>query len=219
MSSQEKSWVEVCGEQEVQETGRPWADINWVERGAVTPVIDQGECASDWALATVGAVESAYFIFSGDEERLIQLSTQQVLDCDWDGAASCWGGSVESALAYALGTALEDAEDYPYIADAERCLFDPDLTQVAVNSCTLIAPNAPDAIIAALQRGPVVVEMESDQRIIQQYTGGVIETGLCGLNLDHAVLAVGVGTYADGRYFLLKNSWGTDWGEEGYFRV
>ena len=114
---------------------------------------------------------------------------------------------------------MEDAEDYPYIADAERCLFDPDLTQVAVNSCTLIAPNAPEAIIAALQSGPVVVEMESDQRIIQHYTGGVIETELCGINLDHAVLAVGVGTYADGRYFLLKNSWGTDWGEAGYFRV
>ena len=92
----------------------------------------------------------------------MELSTQQVLDCDTDGAASCWGGSVESALAYALGTALEDADDYPYIADAEGCEYDPDLTKVAVNSCTLIAPNAPQSIIAALQRGPVVVEMEAD---------------------------------------------------------
>ena len=61
--------------------------------------------------------------------------------------------------------------------------------------------------------------MEADQRIIQHYSGGVIETSVCGINLDHAVLAVGVGTYDNGQYFLLKNSWGTDWGEDGYLRV
>ena len=61
--------------------------------------------------------------------------------------------------------------------------------------------------------------MEADQRIIQFYSGGVIETNLCGINLDHAVLVVGVGTYANGQYFLIKNSWGTDWGEDGYMRI
>ena len=115
---------EVCGvqgAQEIEDQSLGWGDIDWTDRGAATPVIDQLECASSWALAAVGAAESAYFVFSGTQETLIELSTQQVLDCDMDGAASCWGGSVESALAYALGAALEDSDDYPYIADAEAC--------------------------------------------------------------------------------------------------
>ena len=118
-----------------------------------------------------------------------------------------------------MDAAMEDADDYPYIADMEDCFYDSQDTKVAVNSCTLITPNAPAQIKAALQRGPVIVEMEADQRIIQYYSGGIIETDLCGINLDHAVLVVGVGTYANGQYFLIKNSWGTDWGEDGYMRI
>ena len=92
------------------------APINWVERGAVTDVIDQKQCGSSWAVGTVGAIEGASYIHSGTQKDLRSISVQQILDCDSNGANSCYGGSPESALQYALGTPLEESEDYAYTA-------------------------------------------------------------------------------------------------------
>ena len=101
----------------------------------------------------------------------------------------------------------------------ESCDYDPDLGSVQVNTCVRIAPNRPWSIIDALQRGPVSIEMESDQGIIKFYDGGIIDDDNCGTTLDHAALAVGNGRDDGETYFIVKNSWATDWGEGGYFRI
>lgn len=73
---------------------------------------------------------------------------------------------------------------------------------------------------AAVQKGPVSVAIEADKMVFQLYTGGVINSSSCGTNLDHGVLVVGYGTDAKlGDYWTLKNSWGTSWGEDGFFRL
>jgi C1A family cysteine protease len=71
---------------------------------------------------------------------------------------------------------------------------------------------------AALGNGPVSVAIEADQMAFQSYTSGVITSG-CGTNLDHGVLAVGYGTLDGEDFFLVKNSWGPSWGDQGYVRI
>ena len=123
---------EVCMNQEIGEENEihERAPINWVERGAVTDVINQGQCGASWAIGTTGAIEGAYYVWSGTQKDLRSISVQQILDCDEVGANSCYGGSTESALAYALNTPLEEGDDYEYKATLEPCAFDRDMADV-----------------------------------------------------------------------------------------
>jgi len=79
---------------------------------------------------------------------------------------------------------------------------------------------SPDALKAALQLGPVSVAIRADQPVFHQYTGGIITSDACGYKTDHAVLAVGYGVDKTvGEYYIVKNSWTTGWGEDGYVRI
>jgi len=78
--------------------------------------------------------------------------------------------------------------------------------------------NNEQALLTAVNQQPVSVAIEADQGVFQGYNGGVIKAG-CGTNLDHGVLLIGYGTDNGTPYWLLKNSWGTSWGEQGFFRI
>ena len=193
--------------------------INWVEKGAVTAVKNQGSCGSCWSFSTTGALEGAHFIATGTLET---YSEQQFVDCDYGITKNlgCNGGLMDKAFTYAEKTAITTETEYPYTAKKGSCetskLADATLK---VSSFVDVAKNDSDALKAQLEKGPVSVAIEADKLVFQRYTSGVITGTKCGTKLDHGVLAVGFGTEDGTEYFLVKNSWGSTWGDAGYVKI
>ncbi|KQK08708.1 zingipain-2 [Brachypodium distachyon] len=195
--------------------------FDWRTKGAVTEVKSQGGCGCCWAFAAVAATEGLVKIAKG---TLISMSEQQVLDCT-TGNNTCKGGYMNDALSYVFASGgLQTEEDYEYNAEKGACRRD-----VTPNPATSVghAEYMPlDGNEFLLQklvaRQPVVVAVEAYGTDFKNYGGGVF-TGSpsCGQNLDHFFTVVGYG-FADGgkqMYWLVKNQWGTSWGESGYMRI
>ncbi len=191
--------------------------VNWVTSGAVTPVKNQGSCGSCWAFSTTGSVEGAMFLSTG---TLQSFSEQQLMDCSGSfGNMSCNGGLMDNAFKYIKSVSgLEIESNYPYTARDGTCSFVSTKGVGKVASYTDVPTNSPAQLKAAIAKAPVSVAIEADQMAFQGYTSGVITSG-CGTNLDHGVLAVGYGTLGGQQFFLVKNSWGPSWGDEGYVRI
>jgi len=198
--------------------------INWVEKGSVTPVKDQGQCGSCWSFSATGAMEGAY---KNKKGTLPSLSEQNFVDCDnrSNGGSDlgCNGGLMDSAFSWAKkngGICTEAA--YPYTSGTTKkagtCSQSCKQAQYAPIGFTDVAVKSDSAMMSALNLGPVSVAIEADQSAFQLYKSDVF-TGTCGTNLDHGVLAVGYGTESGKDYYLVKNSWGTSWGDKGYIKL
>eukprot|EP00475_Leptophrys_vorax_P035329 TRINITY_DN580_c0_g1_i4.p1 TRINITY_DN580_c0_g1~~TRINITY_DN580_c0_g1_i4.p1 ORF type:complete len:327 (-),score=77.09 TRINITY_DN580_c0_g1_i4:64-1044(-) len=192
--------------------------VNWVTKGKVTAVKDQGQCGSCWAFSTTGSIEGAVAIKTG---KLTSLSEQQLVDCSGAyGNEGCNGGLMDDAFQYVIsdkGLCTESA--YPYTAADGTCKTSCAKTS-KISSYVDVASDNEDALKAAVAQQPVSVAIEADQSGFQFYSGGVF-SGTCGTNLDHGVLVVGYGADASTgqNYWLVKNSWGASWGESGYIRL
>jgi C1A family cysteine protease len=164
---------------------------DWVDKGGVTGVKDQGSCGSCWSFSTTGAIEGAYFLKTGS---LVSFSEQQLVDCDIDGQdAGCNGGLMDNAFAWIKSNGgLCKEEDYPYKAVQNSCTPCTEVEGSAVSSWVDVE-STDAAMMSALDQQTVSIAIEADQRDFQQYSGGVL-TASCGSNLDHGVLAVGYGT-------------------------
>jgi C1A family cysteine protease len=191
-------------------------EVNWVTKGGVTPVKNQGQCGSCWSFSTTGAMEGAHFVATGD---LVSLSEKNLMDCSILNH-SCNGGSMALAFLYAERHPLETEADYPYAPVDGKCQYNKSKGVVKVTKYSNIKANSPADLKAAIAQGPVSVAIEADQSVFQLYTGGVLTSSACGTQLDHGVLAVGYGTDATaGDYYLVKNSWGPSWGDQGYIKI
>ena len=194
-------------------------NVDWRDKGAVTPVKNQAQCGSCWAFSAVGALEGANQIKTG---TLTSFSEQQQVSCN-SGCYGCGGGWSYKAFDFWQSNAAFTEDEYPYTSgtgNSGTCKQD-ELTATGVKTQGhfFVMADEVDQMKAAVVQQPVSVSIEADRSVFQQYTSGVFTSSACGTNTDHATLVVGYGTDAYGEHWIMKNSWGTGWGEAGYMRV
>jgi len=194
--------------------------VDWTQKGAVTPVKDQGQCGSCWAFSTTGSLEGGFFLSAG---KLVSVSEQQHVDCDGSPNMGCNGGQMEAGLKWAIKHDSCSEKSYPYKAMDGKCQSEGCDVAIPSGSVTGVKTFARSGasdkdLMSALAQQPLSIAIEADQAIFQHYKNGVI-TGNCGTMLDHGVLLVGYGTDAGTDYWKVKNSWGASWGDHGYVRM
>lgn len=190
--------------------------VDWRTKGAVNAVKDQGQwCRSGWAFSAICAMEGAHFLKTGE---LLSLAEQQIVDCDFT-SNGCNGGWQSHAFRYAESHPVELESAYPYTARDGTCVASASKGKVDATGYTNVKVNSVDQLKAAIAQAPTSVTIEADTMVFQMYTGGVLDSTYCGTNLDHAVTAVGYGTESGKEYYLVRNSWGSSWGEEGYIKI
>ena len=212
--------------------------FDWRRNGGdwTTPVRDQGEeCGSCWAYATISVMESYWKIKEHDSKIPIGLSEQYLISCDRDDSG-CDGGDFETAMPYLVDTPGPDGQigvvprsDYPYSEKQTSCKDLSGLPRYRADKWAYVNASADegaensvppvDELKAAIfLKGPIAVGVQDDDEF-DNYTGGIFYTDAQYEDTNHAVVLVGWGTEDGGEYFIGKNSAGTEWGEDGWFRI
>ena len=190
-------------------------EFDWREHNGVTSVKYQGSCGSCWAFSAIGAIESKILI---DEEKNVDLSEQHMISCT--DAGTCGGGWPDEVLKYARDIGIPNEKCYPYAGRTNPCDTCDNWESIAwkIEDCVYVSPTTDSFKYAIQEYGPisVVVTVPEDW---YYYRSGIYEPtyeGKLGW-ANHGVVVVGWNDTEECWY--VKNSWGENWGEEGYARV
>jgi len=196
-------------------------NVDWRKSGCITPVYDQGQCGSCWAFSATETIES-YFFLAGNALR--RLSMEQIVDCDTNDDG-CGGGYPASAYQYVQSApGIDSYTSYPYTAgggQASSCQFNSQnvITNVAGSQTISGEDGLYQQAGLAQSNGGGPVSVCVDASSWQNYQGGILTS--CGSSIDHCVQLVGYQNYgnANSACWLVRNSWSTQWGENGYIRI
>jgi C1A family cysteine protease len=194
--------------------------VDWRTKGAVTPIKNQGMCGSCWSFSATGNMEGQHFLKSG---KLVSLSEEELVQCSSaNGNMGCNGGLMDNAFDWVTSNGGIDTEgDYPYTSGSGitgNCNNGKLSKDAALFNGHLDVTQDENQMAAWVStKGPLSIAVDASSGW-QTYSGGIV-TDCDGQQLDHGVLIVGYGTDSGTDYWIVKNSWGTGWGENGYIRL
>jgi len=195
------------------------ASFDWRSKGAVSHVKNQEQCGSCWSFSTTGSTEGCHYIHETGQKKMVSLSEQNLMDCSTSqGNQGCDGGLMTQAMDYIIQNGGIDTEkSYPYTAEDGTCHYNSANSGATLKSYVNVNQGDENDLQAKVNVGPTSVAIDASQSSFQFYSTGVYyEPNCSSTQLDHGVLAVGWGTSSGSDYWIVKNSWGSDWGQSGY---
>jgi len=202
------------------ELDQPLADqLNWCDKGACTPVKNQGSCGSCWSFAGTESIESDIFVETG---KLPVLSPQEFVDCapnpdHCGGTGGCEGSTADLLFQYAAGTGIASESDYRYTGRDGSCKIKTTKITATIDNFIKVTSNNDSALMAAVNKQPIAVNVAAMSWSF--YHSGIVDFNSNNLDLDHVVQLVGYGTENGKNYWLVRNSWGSSWGLKGFIKL
>jgi len=198
----------------------PQASVDWRKKGVVGAVRNQGQCGSCWAESAVASLEGAY----AQHHPFRALSVQELVSCD-DKNSGCKGGLMSNAFLWVNGNGLTAEEEYPYRSGERghdyRCELGVEDFEEVIAAGSVRHKDVPqhreDLMISAANFN--VLSAAVDATKFQFYESGVFNPARCGSQLNHGVNIIGYSTNTTIPYWIVRNSWGSDWGEIGYIDI
>nr|CAI46305.1 silicatein alpha [Suberites domuncula] len=191
--------------------------VDWRTKGAVTAVKDQGDCGASYAFSAMGALEGANALAKGNA---VSLSEQNIIDCSIPyGNHGCHGGNMYDAFLYVIANEGVDQDSaYPFVGKQSSCNYNSKYKGTSMSGMVSIKSGSESDLQAAVSNvGPVSVAIDGANSAFRFYYSGVYDSSRCSSSsLNHAMVVTGYGSYNGKKYWLAKNSWGTNWGNSGY---
>lgn len=190
--------------------------VDWRQKGLVGGVKNQGQCGSCWSFSSTGALEGQYAKHNG---KMVLFSEQNLVDCCTPPqyqSRGCNGGFMTEAFRYIQANGITTEGAYPYNARQGTCRRGGNV--VRIRGYREVAANERVLEEAVATVGPIAVGIDATGAL-QNYRGGIFSDNSCNQQINHAVLAVGYGVENGWQFWIVKNSWGSGWGERGYFRL
>ena len=193
--------------------------VDWVEKGKVSPIRDQGNCGSCWTFASIAATESLHAI----KENLntpLSFSEQQLVDCCRTPLSQgCNGGERWQAFAYITQEGIAARDDYPYMARNGVCKQDSVKKVMKLNEYKNITRGNSIELAEHVRLRPVSIGVNASPFVFLYYKSGILDSGCPSNEINHAVVAVGVGEKDGMKFWRVRNSWGVKWGDKGYIYI